>query len=45
MTTENPQVFSREAFIFLSWGEHYGMYYFFSVRQNVKNIFNFHIRS
>ena len=39
MTTENPQAFSREAFIIYSFtflGEHYDMYYFFSVKQNVK---------
>ena len=33
--TKNPQDFSKEAFI---CGEHYGMYYFFSVKQNVKDI-------
>ena len=47
MTTENPQAFSREALsIFLGpyfylffRGEHYDMYYFFSVKQNIKDIF------
>ena len=38
MTAENPQDFSREAFIYFSWGEHFDMYCFFSVKQNVKDI-------
>ena len=38
MTTQNPQAFTREAF-FLEWGEHYDIYYIFSVKQNVKDIF------
>ena len=42
MLTENPQAFSRDAFIFYClWGwEHYDMYYFFSVKQSyVKDTF------
>ena len=38
MTTENPQAFTREAFIYFFGGEHFLMYYFFPVKQNVKNI-------
>ena len=37
MTSENPQAFSREAF-FGGGGEHYDLNYFFSVKQNVKDI-------
>ena len=43
MTTENPQAYSSEGyFLFLRGGgegEHYDLYYFFSVKQNVKYIF------
>ena len=43
MTTENPQAFRREAFIFFFEGgggrEDYDIYYFFSVKPNVKDIF------
>ena len=39
MATENPQALRREAFIYF-WGrEHYDMYYLFSIKQNVKDIF------
>ena len=38
-TTENPQALRRKAFIYF-WGrEHYDMYYLFSIKQNVKDIF------
>ena len=49
MLTENPQAFSRENFIcYFLWGgrkgggegEHYDMYYFFPVKENVKDIFS-----
>ena len=44
ITTENPQPFTRKAFIyffffFLRGEEHYDIYHFFSVKQNVKDIF------
>ena len=40
MTTENPQAFSREAFMyFLEERDCYDMYYFFSVKQNTKDNF------
>ena len=44
MMTENPQGFSRETFVFFLCGEEGGwrdsdMYFFFSVKQNVKDIF------
>ena len=44
MMTENPQGFSRETFVFFLCGEEgrwrdSDMYFFFSVKQNVKDIF------
>ena len=41
ITTENPQTFNREAFIFyfILFYYFYYFYYFFSVKQNVKDIF------
>ena len=43
MTTENPQAFRREGWNGGSGGgsgrEHYDIYYFFSVKPNVKDIF------
>ena len=38
MSTENPQVFSREGFIYFL-GKHNDMYYFFSIKKNLKDIF------
>ena len=39
MTTGNPQAISSETFIDFFSEEHYEMHYFFSVKQNVKDIF------
>ena len=40
MTIQNPQAFSREAFIFcFKGGENYDMCYLFSVTQNFKDTF------
>ena len=39
MTTGNPQAFSSETFIDFFREEYYEMHYFFSVKQNVKDIF------
>ena len=44
MTTKNPQAFSREDYIlFFLWRrgreERFDLYYFFSIKENVKDIF------